>query len=271
MGLIVVAAGLGLLLGLGQSEERRFERAAASEISSKLGGEEKKVRVNVRPHGVGALQGDLTVAQIFAERFTLDELPLFTEPDRNPSGRIRSLQLRLTEFRLRGLLVQSLEADIPECRYDFDLARRERTIRLARSGQGTGSVTVRGTDLAEWIDRKYAEIKECQVTLEDGWVRVDGYGEFVIVKSRFSVLAKLVSPDGRRVMLDRARITFDGVPADPMAAKVLLDVMNPVVDLDADLGLYGAVNVETIRAENGLMIASGRTQIPEKPAENTGI
>ena len=69
----------------------------------------------------------------------------------------------------------------------------------------------------------------------------------------------------------RARITFDGVPADPMAAKVLLDVMNPVVDLDDDLGLYGAVNVETIRAENGLMIASGRTQIPEKPAENTGI
>ena len=46
MGLIVVAAGLGLLLGLGQSEERRFERAAASEISSKLGGDEKKVRVN---------------------------------------------------------------------------------------------------------------------------------------------------------------------------------------------------------------------------------
>ena len=72
-------------------------------------------------------------------------------------------------------------------------------------------------------------------------------------------------------MLDRARITFDGVPADPMAAKVLLDVMNPVVDLDDDLGLYCAVNVETIRAENGLMIASGRTQIPEKPAENTGI
>ena len=100
MGLIVVAAGLGLLLGLGQSEERRFERAAASEISSKLGGDEKKVRVNVRPHGVGALQGDLTVAQIFAERFTLDELPLFTEPERNPSGRIRSLQLRLTEFAI---------------------------------------------------------------------------------------------------------------------------------------------------------------------------
>ena len=73
MGLIVVAAGLGLLLGLGQSEERRFERAAASEIRSKLGGDEKKVRVNVRPHGVGALQGDLGVAMT-NKRVIVDEV-----------------------------------------------------------------------------------------------------------------------------------------------------------------------------------------------------
>lgn len=268
MGLLVIAAVLGLGFGFAGSEEQRFERLAASDIAARLHGEQKEVSVNIRPDGLAAFGGGLTLAEITAHNFTLDELPLFTEPERSTAGRIDLLRLNLTDFTLRRLRVARLHAEIPNCRYDFALARRERTMRLSRSGEGTGRVEIRAQDLADYIVQKFAEIKSCTVQLRGGWAWIEGYGEFVIVKSNFTVIAHVV-PDGpRRLALADAKIYFDWQRADALASKVLLDTLNPVVDLDEDLGLHGAVDVESVTCANGMLIVEGITRIPVKPADN---
>lgn len=244
---------------------RRFERAAAAEIRSKLTGESPKVNVKVELNGIASLWGDLRSATISASAFATEGLPLFTEPERRRSGKLGTLRLRLSDFTLAGLRVESLSADIPGCRYDFGLVVSRRVFRLSRSGVGTGTVVLLEKDLEAFILKKYREIKRVTVKIDKDKVFVDGYGEFLIAKTNFQVIASLEPIDGTKLSLTNARIYFDWRRADEPARKVLLDTLNPVVDLQRDLGLYDAVTVEGLRLRDGKLTAWGSTRIPVKP------
>ena len=91
-------------------------------------------------------------------------------------------------------------------------------------------------------------------------------GEFLIVKSEFAVIASLKPLKGTAFVLDRAKIYFNWQRADPFAAKALLDLLNPVVDLKEDLGLEDAMMVEGIKCRGGVLEAWGRAKIPTRPS-----
>lgn len=264
---LAILAGVGLLFGLGSSEIRRFERDAAADIRSRLSGDERKVDVRAELAGLAGLWGELRSGTIRASDFSTEGLPLFTEPERRQNGRLGLLRLDLREFVLSGLRVERLEAEIPNCRYDFDLALRHRKIRLSRSGVGTGTVVLREKDLEDFILRKYAEIKRVSVRIDKDRVFVEGYGEFLIAKTNFTVIADLEAVEGTRLFLTDAKIYFDWGRADEPARKALLDTLNPVVDLRKDLGLYDAVSIERIRLRDGRLQAWGSTRIPVRPPE----
>jgi hypothetical protein len=256
-----------LLLGLGLYGDRevaRFERLAAKEISSQLTGDQRVVKVDAV--AFASPSGHLASATIEASSFSLTQLPFFTEPWRSKVGRLDLLRLRLRDFEMRGLRIAELTADIPDCRYDFGLARREQVFRISKSGEGTGSVRVEEKDLANYIVDKYAEIKSATVRIYNDVLWVEGYGEFLIVNTNFAVIAKITPVDGTKLMLTDAKIYFDWVRADPPASKVILDLLNPVVDLRDGLGLYDALHVTDVRLRDGFVLASGRTRVPERPA-----
>ncbi|MCH7945812.1 MAG: hypothetical protein IIC73_07345, partial [Armatimonadetes bacterium] len=146
---LLLLALFGFGLGIGDAEIGKFERLAAEEISSRLSGDSRQVKVDVVPDGLAVVWGSLIRATITASDFSVAELPLFTEPERSQAGRLGELRLRLSDFNMRGLRIEELRADIPGCRYDFGLARSERTFRLSRSGVGTGSVKILEQDLAD--------------------------------------------------------------------------------------------------------------------------
>ncbi|MDI9641343.1 LmeA family phospholipid-binding protein [Kamptonema cortianum] len=264
LGLALVVGG-GLLAG---QEEARFERKAASEIESKLQNVRGDVSVNVTGNGLAAAWGDLSSATITAHGFSLDSLPLFTEPERSRAGKIGTLSLRLSDFTLRKLRIESLDADIPDCRYDFGLAKSRGLIRLSHSGTGVGTVRILEQDLAEYLVKKYHEIKRCTVRVDRGFVWVEGYGEFIIVNSNFTVIAKLQVEDGTKLMLVQPKIYFDWVRTDAFTTGALLKTLNPVVDLREDLGLHDAVYVREIQLQAGVLTASGDTKIPLLPTDN---
>lgn len=264
---LAILAGFGLLFGLGGGEIRRFERDAASDLKAQLTGERMQVSVRAELNGLAGLWGDLRSGTIRASDFATEGLPLFTEPERRTNGRLGELRIVLSEFVLSGLRVERLEAVIPNCRYDFDLALRRRKIRLSRSGVGTGTVVLREKDLEAFILHKYREIKRVSVRIDKDRVFVEGYGEFLIAKTNFTVIASLRPVEGTRLVLDDAKIYFDWRRADEPARKALLDTLNPVVDLRKDLGLYDAVLVDRIRLRDGKLQAWGTTRIPVRPPE----
>lgn len=258
----------GLAWGVGTSTVRDFERAAANDIRAKLRGPQMEVSVKTKLNGViGGALGDMKRVTIRAEHFATDGLPLFTEPDRSQKGLVRDLRLELVDFELAGLRVERLSASIPNCRFDYALALSKRQIRLSKSGVGVGTVVLRDKDLEAFILRKFKEIKRVTVRIEDGRAVVEGYGEFLVISTNFSVTAKLTSPDGRTLELTDPTILFDGRPADKAASRVILDTLNPVVDLPKDLGLYDAVQVKGVRLKPGFLEAWGDTKIPVRPQD----
>ncbi|MCU0315469.1 MAG: hypothetical protein MUC92_02630 [Fimbriimonadaceae bacterium] len=265
-------AGIVLLLtagGLwGSSEERRFERLAAQDIASRLQGEGKKVSVNVRPNGIAAAWGEISLATITASHFSLEGLPLYTDPTRSRSGILSLLQLRLSNFTIRGLKVAQLEADIPYNRYDFGLARGSKQIRLSHSGVGTGWVRLDEAAIADWITKKFREIKRASVSISKDRITVSGFGEFLIATTDFKVEARVEHRDKTKLWLVEAKVLFGTEEADPFTTQTLLRILNPVVDLDRDLGLLDAVEITKIELHQGHLIARGKTKIPQEPAEN---
>lgn len=257
-------AALGVLFGVGSVQVRQFELAAAAEIASKLQGP-AQVSVSTSLNGLAGVFGDVRRATIRASNFSTEELPLYTEPWRSTRGKIGELRLELSNFYLAGLRVESLEASIPNCCFDYGLALKKRMMRLSRSGSGTGTVRLRDHDLAGFILKKFKEIKSVEVEVRNDKVFVKGSGDFVLVRTNFEVIATLVSPDGTTLELANARIFFDGKPADELARKALLDTLNPVVDLHGDLKLFDAVKIRRISLSRGYVEASGDTKIPDSP------
>ncbi len=267
----LLAALLGLGWHTGAREVRRFEHLAADEIRAQLQGESASVEVTAKLNGlIGGALGDLRRVTIRASDFSTQGLPLYTEPWRPRSGRVEELELVLDRFTLSGLRVEHLEAVIPECRFDYRLALRKHTIRLSASGVGVGTVRIRQEDLGRYILAKFHEIDAVEVRIEHDKVFVEGTGTFLVVRTRFLVIATLEPEDGVRLNLANARIFFDDRRADPGSAKVLLDTLNPVVDLSKGLGLLDAVHVDRITLRNGVLEASGATKIPERGARPSG-
>lgn len=266
---------LGLFGGLihfANSQVRIFENSAAADIATKLQGAEKQVHVRAVV-GPEALWGDVYSVDIEASKFLADGLPLYTEPRRSHRGLVRSLHMDLQDFDLRDLHVERLTADIPNCRFDFPLAVNHRQIRLSESGTGEGEVVITEADLERFILSKFQEVKRVHVKIEKDKVFVEGYAEFLVVSTNFTVVARLEAPDGNQLSLARARILFDGRPVDEDSQKLVLEALNPVIDLNRDLALYGAINVETIELRNGRLTAHGQVHIPELPkgkAESSG-
>lgn len=254
----------GALLGFGDHLVRDLDRRAAIDIASRLSGPHKKVTVKSFPDGLitGPL-GHVRQATIIASNFETEGLPLFTEPDRSTRGHLGELQLVLNNFKLAGLHVDSLMATIPSCRFDLGLAMKHAQIRLSRSGVGQGYVRVSESDLEAFILRKVKEIRRVKVQVRQGIVWVEGYGEFLVLKSDFAVIAELVpTDDGLSLSLSKPKIYFGWRPADEFSAQQLLKAMNPVVHFDKDLKLQGAVRVQRIKLEKGFLEAWGSTTIP---------
>jgi hypothetical protein len=255
--------GLGLF-GAANSEVRRFERAASRDFAGMLQGEGKRVEVRAKV-GPEGLFGDVHAVDIHADHFAIDGLPLFTEPDRSTKGHVRSLRLDLEDFVLAGLSVRRLRAEIPDCRFDFSLALRRRQMRISRSGVGTGEVEIAEKDLERYVLFKHPEIKRCELRIDRDKILVDGHVQSLLVNSDFFLVARLEASEGSKLVLAYPRLLLNGQPASEAMRDVLLKALNPVIDLDRDLKLYGAVQVQRLVLRDGTLRATGLVKLPVRP------
>ncbi len=257
--------GLAALFGIGAATVRNFEHAAARDLASKLDGDRKVVKLDVTYPGIlSPGLGEVGTATIHASHFRCEGLPLFTEPKRSHKGSIEWLKLDLQDFYLRDLRCERFSAAIPKCRFDFALAASKRKIRLSKSGLGEGSVQIKVQDLAPYILKKYAEIKRVSVTVDGNWVRVQGYGQFLVLNATFDVKAHIGTNGGQLLLTDCIVRIDDKVP-DADSEKALIDTLNPVIDFAKDLDLYDAVDAQKVWIEGDSIFVTGKVKIPDSP------
>lgn len=257
------------LFGLGShligSEIRSFERKATEDILSLLEGPKKRAWIRTVPEGpFGLLRGNLRRVTIEAQDFTTSTLPFFVEPGSKDSGQLGELRLVLNRFVLGKLRVEHLEAHLEGNTFDFGLAKKQRKVRLTQSGSGPGVAELNANDLADFIPKNIREIKSCTVAFENDEVLVKGRAEFAIIKTEFELRGKLEIRNGIQFWLVNPTIFFDGKPADPLSKDALLRLLNPVLDLNRDLGLMGAIYVKKLVYDKQKLRAEGVAQIPTR-------
>ena len=264
--MFLAAIGLfGILFGVGASEVRRFENAAARDISSRLAGGHKTVKVRTKLDPFQALGGRIKSATISASQFSTDGLPLFTEPERSKRGRLDELKIHLSDFELSGLKVAKLEARIPNCRFDWALAQRRGAIRLTQSGIGAGSVEVSQAGLSEFMKVRHPTIRNVQMELTSGRIHLKGTGRFMTFEADVEITSRLESPDGYTLHLSDAEIVVNGQAANPIAKQTILKLLNPVLDLNRHLKLFGALKFDQVEILPDHIRASGIAHIPDHP------
>lgn len=263
-------AVFAILLTLGRGALREIEKTAAREIQQRIGGGEFQVRVE--PDGVdGLAQGRLKTLTVRARNFTMNGLPFTLEPDRPKSGLIRQFVLRMENASLRGLRAESATAVIPNIYYDKGLAISRRIFRLSATGVGACEIVVNETDLAAYIVRKYAPyIREVTVQITPEQTVVQGVAALFVGEVRFRAVGKLAPREGRYLDLAEVEIQIEGANLPPESASVLRQFLNPIIDIDRDLGLYDGLAVEEVRSEPGKMRALGKVWIPQPQPSSTG-
>ncbi|MCS7190759.1 MAG: LmeA family phospholipid-binding protein [Fimbriimonadales bacterium] len=254
-------AVIAILLTVGRSAVREIEKTAAREIQQRIGGGEFQIKI--KPDLGGLPQGRIQTLTVYARNFTLNGLPFTLEPERPKSGVIRQFVLRMENANLRGLRAETAAASIPDVYYDRSLALSRRIFRLSATGVGACEIVVNEADLAAYIARKYAPaVRQVQVQIAPEQTTVQGVAFLLANEVRFRAVGKLAPRDGRYLDLAEVQIEIEGTNLPPESANLLRQFLNPIIDIDRDLGLYDGLAVDHVVSEPGRMKAIGRVWIP---------
>lgn len=263
MGPLPLFLALFGLVAAGSGEQARVERLASARLSQILGGAES-VEVRARPNGLAALWGDLAAVEATARGFRLQEPPLFVDPEASHSGKIGRLRIRFEDFELRALPIEALEADIPGCHFDFGLAKRTGELAISKTGVGRGSVRVNEAGLKLYLERRFPELREVSVRLEKHHLWAEGRLRVFGMEKPFALVTQLAIRDGVRLVLDSPKLYFDWRRAEPSLADPLLRMIDPVLDLQKDLGLADSFYLDELEIRGGEVVARGAARVPSR-------
>ena len=155
-------------------------------------------------------------------------------------GSIRHLRLHLTDFTLKGLPVRRFEADVPFATYDLGWAAYKDRLHLRSAEIGTAQVEVGAESLQIFAIRKYRKIlSDVSVSFSQNKVFLSGKAALFGVPTAFVATGTLRPRAGRYVDLFNPVVMVNGKPLSAQNANFLLGQVNPLLDIDRDLGLAG--------------------------------
>jgi hypothetical protein len=266
MSIPLVAAALGLIFHFGGLEVHRFERLAADDLRSRVSGDSAQVSVRTTFSSLlGGPLGELDEVTVTARDFSCAQLPLFVESQRSRVGRIRLLRLDLRDFELAGLRVQHLVAEIPDCRFDYAAAVRHHRFIITASGSGDARVWVSQEAIAAFAPHKLPMLRDVTVRVDKDKVFVEGSGKVLFLDTQFSVIAGLEVVGGRQFVLASPHVFFGAHATNADAGRAVVSALTPLIDLDKDLGLHGALEVVGLRLRDGVIEAWGTATLPVLP------
>ncbi len=255
-----------ILIIFGGNQWHRVEREVANDIRAQMGDPQAKIRVRMTPDGpVNGSFGVLQRVQVFAKDLELESISFFTEPERNRDGLVKRLDIQLENVVLKNLRIESLTAQIDNCRFDRPLAVGHRKIRISESGTGWGQATITQEALTEFAAKRYPTLTKPEVKLEFGKVSVSGDVRLPGLVGRVRVLGTLASPNGSSLALTHPRIWINDKRLDSKYRPAVLALLGDFFDINKDLGLVGAVKIESIVVRDGKVTLSGPVRHPNRP------
>jgi hypothetical protein len=258
-----LAFGFLALIVLHGSLEKRAKHDANRQIKeafNNTGG----LQTRVEARGMfGAFVNDLYSVEVLGQHQKVDHLPFLIIPRNGWKGSIRHLRLHLTDLTLKGLPVERFDADIPFVTYDLGHALYRDRLVLRGAGAGPASVRIGREGLQKFILTKFRRtLSGVQVEISNGKVVISGNLLLFTGPTAFHATGDLLPRGGRYLDLVNPEIRLSGSPLTPEAAASLLKGINPVLDVESDLGLGGYFTITQVEIREGFVLARGSATIP---------
>ncbi len=249
--------GLALFSGLAQ---QRAESVLKRDLRKTLVG--GMLRTRVEPSGAfGLLAGRSSITQITGSGIRADMLPLRIHSGRGPLAHIRKLEISLTDTSLRNLRLVRFKASLPNVDFDSNHAAFGGHIVIRRAGEGTAEAEVSEEALRSFLQAKFPMTKILEVRLTNGtaFVRaeVSVLGAVILAEAT----AKAVPREGRYLFLEEAVVKVNGRPVPEAFARNILRTLNPILDIDRDLGLGKSFTLEKVEIRDGTAVVFGRLRL----------
>ena len=253
---------LGLIVIHG-SLERRVHHDAARQINEAFDGT-GKIETRVTTSGMfGILSNRIYAVDVFGEGMATSRLPFTVIPRSGWKGNIRHLRLHLRRFQLNGVAVDRFEADIPNVSYDLGHALYKDRLVMRSAGHGPAVVTIGPESLRKFVLKKYSGVlDDVAVSFPDKQVSISGSLLLFARPTPFSAIGRLRISNGRYIELVEPVVQLNGRPMLPGMMQLTLSRINPVLDVDVDLGLRGYFRMESVRFGDNEIEVSGEAGIP---------
>ena len=222
------------------------------------------IRTRVESRGVfGVFGNKLYSVDIFGDRLVSEKLPFFAQPRSGWKGSIRHLRLHLTNITLKGLPVLRFEADIPDVTYDIGQATYKDWLVIRGAGVGPASVMIAPIGLETFVSSKYSKLMSgVKVVFLSDSVGISGNLGLFGKPSPFSATGRLATRAGRYLDLIDPQMMMNGKPLSPAMTNSILKQINPVLDIDADLGLGGYFTLSSLEYASDALTVRGIAGIP---------
>jgi hypothetical protein len=255
----IVVFSLALLSGIARW---RGEHALTHDLSRSLKG--GHIETDIEPRGLlGLITGNSSVTTVRGRGFATDELPFRLQPAGRAKVHVSSLRFDFEDFRLKNLPVRRLTAEFPGVSLDAGKIAFDERIVIRRAGEGKAEAVVGADALQQFIARKYAMLKDVQVRLTSGWAEVAATAPILGGSTRVEGRCRFAPVEGKYIHAAEASFRLNGKDATEAMTKMLLGMLNPIVDSDKDMGLGKFVYLTEVMVGEGNLTLRGRVRVPE--------
>lgn len=211
---------------------------------------------------LGTLIGQADSVVVKARGFSSDGFPLRMQRGTGLRAYVRTLKLDFQDITLHGIPVRQFQADIPRVSLDIGRAFFDERVVIRSAGEGTAEAVVESAAMRDYLQKKFPQFSEVVLTLTPGQARIEGDMLVLGSKSKVEAVAKLGIVDGRYVQLVEPALKLNGKPLTPAFAQSLLKSVNPVMDLEKDLGLSGYFTATEVVIGEGRVTVKGIARVP---------
>lgn len=213
---------------------------------------------------MGSILGKVASVEIAAHGFSVDGNPFFCDPMLSRAGKLGELRLKLSDFSVRDLRVRELSAVIPNCRFALGMMK-EGKVRLSLSGEGPGAVTLSAPDFRAYMLSRFKAIESLDVRLDRYKLFAKGRAAFGPIRRDFEIICDLEISEKRKLVIANPVVFVDGRMARDGSGNSVANAFNPVMDIDKDLGMAGAFDMQRLVARNGVVVITGVARVPNRP------
>ncbi len=255
--------GLFALATFHSGLEQRIRHDAAQQVHAMFHNT-GTVRATVEARGMfGLIASDIWAVDIYGEHLQTDRMPFTAYPKGGWKGSIRHLRLHLTDFTLADLPIERLDADVPSVTFDIGRVVWKEQIVVRGAGSGPAEVRVNKDGLRHYLLKRYTQtLSDVEIWIQNKKLYISGTAHFGLAPSHFVAACRLAPRAGRYLEVADPILMLNNHPVSPQLSAVILQQINPVLDVERDLGLGQVFTMAEVEIGESDVIIRGQATIP---------